>query len=62
METTDSSQLGTYIKDRLIAFNVPIDSKMISKHFILPREKNEKIVTTGNWIYVRQWGRKRISR
>ena len=39
METTDSSQLGTYIKDRLIAFNVPIDSKMISKHFILPREK-----------------------
>ena len=39
METTDSSQLGTYIKDRLIAFNVPIDSKIISEHFILPREK-----------------------
>ena len=62
METTDSSQLGTYIKDRLIAFNVPIDSKIISEHFILPREKKRKNVTTGNWIYVRQWGRKIISR
>ena len=42
METTDSSQLGTYIKDRLIAFNVPTDSKIISEHFILPREKKWK--------------------
>ena len=39
METTDSSQLDIYTKDKLIACKVPINSKVTLKHPVLPRDK-----------------------